>query len=54
MGRARDSYGVRRGAYRVVVGKPEGKRQLVRPRLRWGIQYQNESSRRAMGEHGLY
>jgi hypothetical protein len=24
----------RRGAYRVLVGKPEGKRQLGRPRLR--------------------
>jgi hypothetical protein len=24
-----------RGAYRVLVGKPEGKRQLVRPRRRW-------------------
>ena len=25
----------RRGAYRVLVGKPEGKRQLGRPRRRW-------------------
>jgi len=25
----------RRGAYRVLVGKPEGKRPLVRPRHRW-------------------
>ena len=24
-----------RGMYRVLVGKPEGKRQLVRPRRRW-------------------
>jgi hypothetical protein len=24
-----------RGVYRVVVGKPEGKRPLGRPRLRW-------------------
>jgi hypothetical protein len=24
-----------RGAYRVLVGKPEGKRPLGRPRLRW-------------------
>ena len=24
-----------RGVYRVLVGKPEGKRQLRRPRLRW-------------------
>jgi len=25
----------RRGMYRVLVGKPEGKRPLGRPRLRW-------------------
>jgi len=27
--------GGRRGAYRVMVGKPEGKRPLVRTRCRW-------------------
>jgi hypothetical protein len=27
----------RRGVYRVLVGKPEGKRPLGRPRCRWGI-----------------
>jgi hypothetical protein len=27
--------GESRGAYRVLVGKPEGKRQLGRPRHRW-------------------
>jgi hypothetical protein len=27
--------GDRKGAYRVLVGKPEGKRQLGRPRCRW-------------------
>jgi hypothetical protein len=27
--------GERRGVYRVLVGKPEGKRPLERPRLRW-------------------
>jgi hypothetical protein len=27
--------GERRGLYRVVVGKPEGKRPLGRPRRRW-------------------
>ena len=27
--------GERRGAYRVLVGKPGGKRPLVRPRRRW-------------------
>ena len=27
--------GERRGAYRVLVGKPEGMRQLGKPRHRW-------------------
>jgi len=27
--------GERRGVFRVLVGKPEGKRLLGRPRLRW-------------------
>jgi len=35
MGEACSTYGERRGVYRVWVGKPEGKRQLGRPRLRW-------------------
>jgi hypothetical protein len=29
------TFGEMRGAYRVLVGKPEGKRQLRRPRHRW-------------------
>jgi hypothetical protein len=28
-----------RGVYRVLVGKPEGKRPLGRPRRRWGITF---------------
>jgi hypothetical protein len=35
MGGARACKGERRGAYRVLVGKPEGKRQLGKPRHRW-------------------
>ena len=27
--------GKRRGAYRILVGKPDGKRQLGRPRFVW-------------------
>jgi hypothetical protein len=27
--------GAKRNAYRILVGKPEGKRPLGRPRLRW-------------------
>ena len=35
MDRARSTYGASRNAYRVLVGKPEGKRPLGRPRHRW-------------------
>ena len=35
MGEACSTYGERRGIFRVLVRKPEGKRQLGRPRLRW-------------------
>jgi len=31
----RSVHGERRGEYRVLVGKPEGKRPLGRPRRRW-------------------
>ena len=38
MGGVCSAYGgeERRGVYRVLVGKPEGKRPLGRPRRRWG------------------
>ena len=35
MGWACGAMGEERGAYRVLVGKPEGKRPLGRPRRRW-------------------
>jgi len=35
MGGTCSAYGERRGVYRVLVGKPKGKRQLGRPRRRW-------------------
>ena len=35
MGGACSAYGERRGVYRVLVGKPEGKKPLGRPRHRW-------------------
>jgi hypothetical protein len=34
MGRTCSTYGERRNAYRILVGKPEGKRTLGRPRQR--------------------
>jgi hypothetical protein len=35
MGGACSTYGEKRGMYRVMVGKSEGKRPLGRPRYRW-------------------
>jgi hypothetical protein len=35
MGGACSTYGEKRGAYRILVGRPEGRRPLERPRLRW-------------------
>jgi len=35
LGGACSAYGEARGLYRVLVGKPEGKRPLGRPRRRW-------------------
>jgi hypothetical protein len=36
MAGACNTYGKRRGVYRVLVVKPEGKRTLGRPRRSWG------------------
>jgi hypothetical protein len=35
MGRTCSTNGEKRNGYRILVGKPEGKRPLGRPRLRW-------------------
>jgi hypothetical protein len=35
MGGECSTYGEKRDVYRVLVGKPDGKRPLARPRLRW-------------------
>jgi hypothetical protein len=35
MGAACNTYGERIGAYRVLVGRPEGGKSLERPRRRW-------------------
>ena len=35
MGGTCSTYGERRGVYRFLVGKPEGKRPLGRPRRTW-------------------
>jgi hypothetical protein len=35
MGRVCSTNGVKRNAYRILVGNPEGKRPLGRPRHKW-------------------
>jgi hypothetical protein len=35
LGRECSTYGEKRGAYRILVGRPEGRRPLGRPRRRW-------------------
>jgi len=52
MGSAYSAYGEMRGTYRVLVGKPEGKRPLGRPRRRWDCNIKNVSSKSGM-RHGL-
>ena len=42
-----------RGVYRVLVGKPEGKRPLGRPRRRWEDNIKNGSSGSGRGLWGL-
>jgi hypothetical protein len=37
MGRAFRIHGERRNAYRILVGKPEVRRRLGRPRRRWEV-----------------
>ena len=50
MGGSCSTYGEKRGVYRVLVGKPEGKRPLGRTRHRWGdnikVDFQESRMRR--------
>ena len=34
-GGSRSTYGQKRGVYKILVGKPEGKRPLERPKRKW-------------------
>jgi hypothetical protein len=47
------SRGETRGVYRVLVGKPDGKRPLWRPRGRWEDNIKNGSSESGIGGHRL-
>jgi hypothetical protein len=51
MGRTCSTNGEKQNAYRILVGKPEGKRPLGRPRRRWMDNIKMDL--RAMGWYGL-
>jgi hypothetical protein len=52
MGGAYSTNGEQRNAYRILVGKPEGKRPLGRPRRRW-VDNNKMDLRESMGWSGL-
>jgi hypothetical protein len=45
--------GDRRNAYRFLVGRPDGKRSLGGPRLRWKYNIQMDLTKSGMGSPGL-
>jgi hypothetical protein len=45
--------GAKRTAHRILVGKPEGKRLLGRPRCRWVDNIKMNLKRDRMGSYGL-
>jgi hypothetical protein len=53
MDRACRTNGEKRNAYRILVGKPEGKRPLGRPRRRWVDNIKMDLKRDRMGWYGL-
>jgi hypothetical protein len=53
MGRACSAYGEGRGVYRVLVGKPEGKRPHGRPRRRLKDNIKMDLQEVCCGEYGL-
>jgi hypothetical protein len=52
MGRACSTNGEKRDAYRILVGKPEEKRPLGRPRSRW-VDIIKMGYRNGIGRYGL-
>jgi hypothetical protein len=50
MGRARGTYGDRRGAYSVLVENPEGKRALGRPMGIWEYSIKKKPQEVAWGD----
>jgi len=53
MGGACSAYGEKRGMYRVLVGKPEGKRSLGRLRRRWEDNIKMDLQEVVCGEYGM-
>jgi hypothetical protein len=53
MGRACSTNKEKRNAYRILVGKSEGKRPLGRPRRGWVDNNKMDLKRDRMGWHGL-
>jgi hypothetical protein len=53
MGRECSTNEEKRNAYRIVVGKPEGKRSLGRPRRRWVDNIKIDLKRDRLGCYGL-
>jgi hypothetical protein len=54
MSRACSTNGVKRNAYSILVGKPEGKKPLRRPRRRWVVNIKMDlRARERMGWYGL-
>jgi hypothetical protein len=45
--------GERRGAYRVLVGQPEGKRPLGRPRQKWEVNIKMDLQEVGFGGGGV-
>jgi hypothetical protein len=43
----------KRNAYRILVGKPEGKRPLLRPKHRWVDNIKMDRKRDRIGWYGL-
>jgi hypothetical protein len=52
MGRACITNGTNKNAYRILMGKPEGKRQLGRPRRIWVAN--NDMDLRELGWGGMH
>jgi hypothetical protein len=52
MGRACNTNGETRNTYRILMGEPEGKRSLERPRRRWVNNIKMDLKRDRMGWYG--